>query len=240
MGIPSVELLPAIGIIRTLNAYPAASFSEPAARIHRPDVTIEKDGNNYIVKMNDDGMPRLRINQSYRALAQDKQYSKADRKFLRDKLKDAVWLMRSIDQRKGTIYKVATSIANAQTRFLDDGIEHLEPLTLKVVADEIEMAESTVSRVVNDKYVSTPQGVFELKYFFHSAIETVDGRVASSIAVKERIKRLVGNENSTKPLSDAKISDLLAQEGILLARRTIAKYREQLRIPGSTQRKPLH
>ena len=240
MGIPSVELLPAIGIIRTLNAYPAASFSEPAARIHRPDVAIEKDGNNYIVKMNDDGMPRLRINQSYRALAQDKQYSKADRKFLRDKLKDAVWLMRSIDQRKGTIYKVATSIANAQTRFLDDGIEHLEPLTLKVVADEIEMAESTVSRVVNDKYVSTPQGVFELKFFFHSAIETVDGRLASSIAVKERIKRLVGNENSTKPFSDAKISDLLAQEGILLARRTIAKYREQLRIPGSTQRKPLH
>ena len=148
--------------------------------------------------------------------------------------------MQAIDQRKNTIYKVATSIANAQRKFLDDGVEYLEPLTLKVVANEIEMAESTVSRVVNDKYVSTPQGIFELKYFFHSAIETVDGRLVSSIDVKERIKRFVHNENSTRPLSDAKISELLEGDGIKLARRTIAKYREQLKIPGSAQRRPLH
>ena len=240
MRMPSDELLPAIRIIRTLNSHPAASFSEAAARIHRPDVAIEKDGDSYIVRLNDDGMPRLQINQLVRALAQDKRNSKAAQKYARDNLKRAVWLMQAIDQRKNTIYKVATSIANAQRKFLDEGIEYLEPLTLKVVANEIEMAESTVSRVVNDKYVSTPQGIFELKYFFHSAIETVDGRTVSSIEVKERIKRFVHNENSTRPLSDAKISELLEGDGIKLARRTIAKYREQLKIPGSAQRKPLH
>ena len=240
MDMPSDELLPSIRIIRTLNAYPAASFSEAAARIHRPDVTIENDGDSYIVRLNDDGMPRLQINQLVRALAQDKRNSKAAQKYARDNLKKAVWLMQAIDQRKNTIYKVATSIANAQRKFLDKGTEYLEPLTLKIVANEIEMAESTVSRVVNDKYVSTPQGIFELKYFFHSAIETVDGRLVSSIDVKERIKRFVHNENSTRPLSDAKISELLEGDGIKLARRTIAKYREQLKIPGSAQRRPLH
>ena len=237
----SVDLLkPAIEIIQNLNPYPAASFSESATRVVRPDVTIQKLENDYIVVLNDDGMPQLRINQNYRSMAKDKQHSKADRKFLRDKLKDAVWLMRSIDQRKRTIFKVATSIAKFQRKFLDDGIEHLEPLTLRVVADEIEMAESTVSRVVNNKYVNTPQGVFELKYFFHSGIDNADGQRFSSMAIKQRIKKLIAAENSKKPLSDARISERLKQEGVPLARRTIAKYRESLKIPVSTQRRSLY
>ena len=152
----------------------------------------------------------------------------------------ALWLIKSVDQRQKTIRKVATSIINFQREFLDHGIEHLRPLVLRDVANDIGMHESTVSRVVNNKYIHTPQGVFEMKYFFHSGIHSSYGESVSSVTIKQRIKKIVDAEDSRKPLSDSRIANLLQDEGLILARRTIAKYREELKIPTSSQRKVLY
>jgi len=155
------------------------------------------------------------------------------------KLRSAVWLIKSVDQRQKTIHKVATSIINFQRDFLDHGIEHLRPLVLRDVANDIGMHESTVSRVVTNKYMHTPQGVFEMKYFFHSGISSSYGDSVSSVTIKQRIRKIIENEDPRKPLSDSKIVSILQKEGLMLARRTIAKYREELKIPTSNQRKVL-
>ena len=151
-----------------------------------------------------------------------------------------LWLIKSVEQRQKTIHKVANSIINFQRDFLDHGIEHLRPLVLRDVANDIGMHESTVSRVVTNKYMHTPQGVFEMKYFFHSGISSSYGESVSSVTIKQRIRKIIENEDARKPLSDSKIVSILQKEGLVLARRTIAKYREELKIPTSNQRKVLY
>jgi RNA polymerase sigma-54 factor len=191
--------------------------------------------------MNDDGLPQLRINPIYKRLI-DKGGDTSDetRAYVKDKFRSALWLLKSVDQRQKTIYKVARSIVAFQTEFLDHGIEHLKPLVLRDVANDIGMHESTVSRVVNNKYMHTPQGVFEMKYFFHSGISSSYGENVSSVTIKQRIRKIIEVEDAKRPLSDSKIVSILQKEGLVLARRTIAKYREELRIPTSNQRKVLY
>ena len=159
--------------------------------------------------------------------------------YVQDRVRSAVWLIRSIHQRQTTIRKVTESIVRYQREFLDLGVQHLKPLILRDVADDIGMHESTVSRVVNQKYIHTPQGVFEMKYFFHCGINNAVGESISSIAVKQRIRKIIDSENRQRPLSDSRIGSALQAEGLNLARRTIAKYREELKIPTSSRRKVL-
>ena len=162
------------------------------------------------------------------------------RAYVKDKFRSALWLIKSVDQRQKTILKVATSIINFQRDFLDHGIEHLRPLVLRDVANDIGMHESTVSRVVNNKYMHTPQGVYEMKFFFHSGISSSFGESVSSVTIKQRIRKIIEAEDAKRPLSDSKIVSILQKEGLMLARRTIAKYREELKIPTSNQRKVLY
>jgi len=198
-----------------------------------------------VAVLSDEGLPQLRISPVYRRLL-DKQAgdgsASADetRAYVKEKFRSALWLLKSVDQRQKTILKVANSIINFQREFLDHGIEHLRPLVLRDVADDIGMHESTVSRVVNNKYMHTPQGVYEMKYFFHSGISSTFGEAVSSVTIKSRIRKIIEAEDSRKPLSDSKIVAILQREGLVLARRTIAKYREELKIPTSNQRKVLY
>ena len=170
-------------------------------------------------------------------IADDTLARRALRTYVKEKFRSALWLIKSVDQRQKTIHKVATSIINFQRDFLDQGIEHLRPLVLRDVANDIGMHESTVSRVVNNKYMHTPQGVFEMKYFFHSGIHSSYGESVSSVTIKQRIRKIIENEDSKRPLSDSRIVGMLQDEGLILARRTIAKYREECRIPTSSRRK---
>jgi RNA polymerase sigma-54 factor len=162
------------------------------------------------------------------------------RAYVKEKFRSALWLIKSVDQRQKTIQKVATSIINFQRDFLDHGIEHLRPLVLRDVATDIGMHESTVSRVVNNKYMHTPQGVFEMKYFFHSGINSSHGESVSSVTIKQRIRKIIDGEDPRRPLSDSRIVRMLQDEGLILARRTIAKYREEMKIPTSSQRRVLY
>jgi RNA polymerase sigma-54 factor len=219
-----------------------------------PDVYVVKVEDQYVAALNEEGLPQLRISPVYKRLL-DKTAPAASaaagggsgggeqndetRAYVKDKFRSALWLIKSVDQRQKTIHKVATSIINFQREFLDHGIEYLRPLVLRDVANDIGMHESTVSRVVNNKYMHTPQGVFELKYFFHSGISSSYGESVSSVTIKQRIRKIIENEDPRKPLSDSKIVSILQKEGLMLARRTIAKYREELKIPTSNQRKVL-
>ena len=234
------ELKHHIDIIRQLDPKPGSRYNPTASQYVIPDVYIMKVEDQYVAALNEDGMPQLRISPTYRRLL-DKNKSNSDetRAYVKEKFRSALWLIKSVDQRQKTIYKVATSIIAFQTEFLDRGIEHLKPLVLRDVANDIGMHESTVSRVVNNKYMHTPQGVFEMKYFFHSGIRSAHGQSVSSVTIKQRIRKIIETENPKKPLSDSRIVRLLQDEGLILARRTIAKYREEMRIPTSGQRKVL-
>jgi RNA polymerase sigma-54 factor len=187
--------------------------------------------------LNDDGLPKLRINSRYQRMLEAKNLDPKASEFLRDKMRSAMWLMKSIDQRQRTIYKVAQSIVSFQKDFLDNGIEHLRPMVLRQVAEDIGMHESTISRVVSNKYMYTPRGLFPMKYFFHSGVDSARGENVSSMVVKERIRKVVEAEDPARPLSDSKIMRMLQKEGIRLARRTVAKYREEMMIPSSDKRK---
>src|SRR4030095_15385837 len=166
--------------------------------------------------------------------------SEETRNYVKDKLRSALWLLKSVDQRQRTIYKVAESIVRHQRGFLDNGVDPLRPLVLRDVATDIGMHESTVSRVVANKYVHTPRGVYELRFFFHSGITSTMGEAVSSVTIKDRIRKMIDTEDQTRPLSDAQIAEILGQGGLPLARRTVAKYREELRIPPSNLRKSVH
>ena len=192
--------------------------------------------------LSEEGLPQLRISPVYRRLLDKAAVENTDetRAYVKDKFRSALWLIKSVEQRQKTIHKVATSIINFQRDFLDHGIEYLRPLVLRDVANDIGMHESTVSRVVTNKYMHTPQGVFEMKYFFHSGISSSYGESVSSVTIKQRIRKIIENEDPRKPLSDSKIVSILQREGLVLARRTIAKYREELKIPTSNQRKVLY
>jgi RNA polymerase sigma-54 factor len=193
------------------------------------------------VLLNEDGLPRLRVSPVYRRMIEKGNRTGAEAKdFVRNKLRSAFRLIKSLEERQRTIYKVASSIVKFQQEFLDYGIERMRPLVLRDVADDIGMHESTVSRVVNDKYMHTHRGVFELRFFFHSGIASNrGGENVSSLSVKERIKKIIADEEGKHPLSDAAIVKVLKSEGLKIARRTVAKYREELKIPASSQRRQM-
>jgi RNA polymerase sigma-54 factor len=241
LGMSIEDLKEHIEIIRNLDPKPGSRYNPTQSQYVIPDVYIVKVEDQYVAALNEEGLPQLRISPVYRRLL-DKSGGEANdetRAYVKDKFRSALWLIKSVDQRQKTIHKVATSIINFQREFLDHGIEYLRPLVLRDVANDIGMHESTVSRVVNNKYMHTPQGVFEMKYFFHSGISSSYGESVSSVTIKQRIRKIIENEDPRKPLSDSKIVSILQKEGLMLARRTIAKYREELKIPTSNQRKVL-
>jgi RNA polymerase sigma-54 factor len=207
-----------------------------------PDVVVVKVGGEYVIQLNDDGLPRLRISAGYRRMLQnlrrDSGHAEA-RQYMKEKMRSALWLIKSLDQRQRTIYKVATSIVRQQRAFLDEGIDRLRPMVLREVADDIGMHESTVSRVVSNKYMHTPRGLYPMKFFFHSGIGRSYGEDISSLTVKGKIKQMIGDEDPKRPLSDSELMRILKREGIQIARRTVAKYRDELGIPASTDRKKI-
>ncbi len=229
--------------MRTLDPRPGEKYNPQTTTYITPDVYVIKDEDEYRVLLNEDGLPRLRISPAYRRLLEQANDAAAEpqdattKSFVRDKVKAAFRLIRSLEERQRTIHKVATSIVKFQRPFLDTGIEAIRPLVLRDVAEDIGMHESTVSRVVNNKYMHTPRGLFEMRFFFHSGLASRGGEAISSLTVKDKIRKMVDDENSSKPLSDQAIAEALRVEGLKIARRTVAKYREELRIPSSTQRK---
>src|SRR5215211_7267827 len=244
LGVPIEDLREHVEIIRNLDPKPGSRYNPSQSQYVIPDVYVVKVEDQYVAALNEEGLPQLRISPVYRRLldktgAAGGEQNDETRAYVKDKFRSALWLIKSVDQRQKTIHKVATSIINFQREFLDQGIEYLRPLVLRDVANDIGMHESTVSRVVNNKYMHTPQGVFELKYFFHSGISSSYGESVSSVTIKQRIRKIIENEDPRKPLSDSKIVSILQKEGLMLARRTIAKYREELKIPTSNQRKVL-
>ena len=238
-GVDEDDIIQAIHIIRSLDPYPGLRFSEQRVEVVTPDVSVTKRGDDYEVILNDDGLPPLRVNSLYAAMAADKAGTSLDtRKYLEERLRAAAWFVKSIEQRRQTILKVCRSIVRFQKDFLDDGVSCLKPLILRDVAQDIGMHESTVSRVTTGKYMETPQGVLSFKYFFHSGLESSEGKSTSSVAVKETIKKIVEQENREKPLTDQHIVDRLKQDNVAIARRTVTKYRKELRIsPASKRRK---
>jgi RNA polymerase sigma-54 factor len=241
LGLTIDEIKPHIEVIRHLDPKPGSRFNPSQSQYVIPDVYVVKVEDQYVAVLNEEGLPQLRISPVYRRLL-DKNGEASDetRAYVKEKFRSALWLIKSVDQRQKTIHKVATSIIHFQQAFLDHGIEHLKPLVLRDVANDIGMHESTVSRVVNNKYMHTPQGVFEMKFFFHSGISSSYGESVSSVTIKQRIRKIIEGEDARKPLSDSKIVSILQNEGLILARRTIAKYREELKIPTSNQRKILY
>ncbi len=234
------DVLVAAKLISELDPRPGLVYSEEDVHYIVPDIYVHKVGDEYVVTQNDEGLPNLRINSLYRnALTNSDSVDKQANEYIQDKMRSAVWLIKSIHQRQRTIYKVTKSIVKYQRAFFDHGIDHLKPLVLRDVAEDIEMHESTVSRVTTNKYVQTPQGLFELKYFFNSGINTADGDAVASESVKSRIKDIIAEEDPKKPYSDQKIVTLLKEQDINIARRTVTKYREMLGLGSSTERKRL-
>ena len=228
----------ALLLICSLEPKPGRTFTTEEPRYITPDVYILKVDDRFVVVLNEDGLPRLRISAYYRGLlGKGRSSSKETREYVEGKMRSALWLIRSIEQRQRTLFKVSESIVKFQREFLERGITQMRPLTLKEVAEDISMHESTVSRVTTNKYVHTPEGLFELKYFFHRGVQAVDGEAVSSLTVKEFVRRHLTTEDTGKPLSDQKIVEILKQQGIDIARRTVAKYRGQLRIPSSSRRR---
>ena len=238
LKVPLEEVIAAAKLLSQLNPKPGRSYSGDDAQYITPDVFVYKLGAEYTVVLNDDGLSKLRISGSYRQALRNGLLAPGQTKeFVQEKMRSAMWLIRSIHQRQRTIYKVTESIVKFQREFLDKGIAHLKPLILRDVADDIGMHESTVSRVTTNKYVHTPQGIFELKYFFNSPIARTSGEDVASEAVRNHIKQIVASENSKNPYSDQKIVELLRAQGIEIARRTVAKYREVLGVLPSSKRK---
>jgi len=241
IGIDMKSLEAIVEVIKHLDPKPGRKYSNERAIYVEPDVYVHKIGEEYVIVLNEDGMPKLRINGSYRSMLNHMD-SKSDGdtvNYIKEKIRSAVWLIKSLDQRQRTIYKVAESIVKHQREFLEKGIDFLRPLVLRDVADDIQMHESTVSRVVSNKYMHTPRGLFLMKYFFHSGIDSEYGEDISSLTVKRKIQTFISAEDPRKPLSDSKIMKILNDEGINIARRTVAKYRDELNIPSSTDRKQI-
>ena len=232
-----VEIQAICDYIRTLEPKPGRAFTSTGEQVKyiTPDVSIEYIDGEYVILLNDVTGPRLNINSFYRNMMKQGKDDNAT-EYLTEKLNSAMWIIRSIEQRRMTIYKVVESILKFQMDFFEKGEKGLKPLTLKEVAEDIDMHESTVSRATNGKYVQTPRGVFELKFFFTSGLSTNTGDI-SSTSIKSIIKDLIEDEDSKKPYSDQKISDILKSKGISISRRTVAKYRDELEIPPSTMRK---
>ncbi len=237
-GISENDVLSYIEFIKKLEPKPGRKYSSESTQYIVPDVIVFKVDDEYYVDLNEDGIPGLKINKQYAEMLKNRdKIEKETESYIKDKLKSALWLIKSIHNRQKTILKVAKSIVEKQRDFFDFGVEYMKPLTLKDVADELGIHESTVARVVKNKYMQTPRGVFELKYFFSSKLSTSSGIDVSAMAVKEKIKRIIESENKQKPYSDSEIVKILKSQGIKIARRTVAKYREELGIESSSKRK---
>jgi RNA polymerase sigma-54 factor len=238
LGVTVDEVTAAVSLITSLDPKPGRLFSDDETIYISPDIYVFKVGEDYEIVLNEDGLPKLRINSFYREVLSSKEAHKdSTREYIQDKLKSAAWLIKSIHQRQRTIYRVTESIVRFQRDFLENGIAHLKPLVLRDIAEDIQMHESTISRVTTNKYVHTPQGVFELKYFFNSAISGPGGESVASESVKQRLRDIIKGEDSKHPYSDQDVAELLKAEGINVARRTVAKYREAMNILPSRRRK---
>lgn len=225
-------------LIHELEPKPGRPFSEDNAHYIIPDVTVYKVGDEFEVVLNEDGLPKLQVSNFYRRAMTQKNAANAQTKeYIQDKLRSALWLIKSIHQRQQTLYKVTKSIFKFQQDFLDKGVTRLKPMILRDVAEDISMHESTVSRVTTNKYVHTPRGIFELKYFFNSSIQQVEGRDIAAEAVKTHIRKMIDAEDPRRPMSDQDLVASLKKENIAIARRTVAKYREMLNIPSSSHRR---
>ena len=231
------QVIQNVQIIAELEPIPGRQFGREDTQYIVPDVYVLNVSGEWIVALNEDGLPKLRVSGMYQDMVDKKEAKGKDKDYLQEKLKSADWLIRSIQQRQRTIYRVTQCIVTRQKQFFEKGVEHLRPMKLKDIADDISLHESTISRVTNNKYVHTPLGIFELKYFFNSSVQRDDGDNLASVAVKKMIGDLVKNEDPRRPLSDQRIVELLAAKSIQLARRTVAKYREQLNILPSSRRK---
>lgn len=238
LKVTPVEVQQAADLIKNLNPRPAASFSTgQETRYLEPDVFIQKVGEDYVIVMNDQALPRLRINAYYQRILKNFQSGEEAREYLEKKFNSALWLIRSIEQRRMTIYRIVEAIVEMQRPFLEQGLKYLQPLTLNQVAERIEVHESTVSRATANKYVQTPHGIFELKFFFNSGIASDEGDGLASVGVQRIIKELIAAEDPTKPLSDQQITELIGEKGYTISRRTVAKYRDELGLPSSSKRR---
>jgi RNA polymerase sigma-54 factor len=238
VGCDVEDILLAAKIISSLDPQPGRLYGQDDVHYISPDIFVHKIGEEYVVVLNDEGLPNLRINPLYSG--EWKANLQADSKveeYVSDKMRSAMWLIKSIHQRQRTIFKTAKSIVKFQREFFDKGIEYLKPLVLRDVAEDIGMHESTISRVTTNKYMQTPQGLFELKYFFNSGISTNGGDFIASESVKNKIREIVESEDPRKPYSDQCLAELLLAHNINIARRTVTKYREMLRIGSSSERK---
>lgn len=232
------ELKEVMTLIHTLSPKPADTIVREESEYVIPDVSVKKVKGRWVVELNPDSMPKIRVNSQYAAMSRTVK-SSGDSQFIRSHLQEAKWFIKSLESRNDTLLKVTNCIVQQQQAFFEHGPEAMKPMVLNDVAEMVEMHESTISRVTTQKYMHTPRGIFELKYFFSSHVSTENGGECSSTAIRALIKKLIAAENSAKPLSDSKIADILAEQGIKVARRTIAKYRESLAIPPSNQRKSL-
>jgi RNA polymerase sigma-54 factor len=238
LGIPLSAVKCHLEIIKGLDPAPGMKYSQERTSYVVPDIIVNQEDDKLNIVLNNESLPRLRINSYYKKLlAQASKDNPDTYRFLKDKMRKALWFLRSLDQRNQTIYKVAKYIVEKQKEFIEKGIEHIKPLTLIELAREIGVHESTVGRVVANKYIMTPRGVFSLKYFFHKSLSGDFGEEISSLRIKERIKKLIDNEDKGSPLSDIEIEEILGRENLKVARRTVAKYRKQLRLQPSHIRK---
>ena len=234
------EIAEAAHMITSLEPKPSRGYEQDEVRTVLPDVFVEKVGDEFLIYLNDDGVPRLRVSSLYRRMAgQEGAEEEQARQYLQEKVRAATWLIKSIQQRQQTLFRVTQSIFKFQNEFLDHGVSHLKPMVLRDVAEDIHMHESTVSRATANKYVHTPQGLFELKFFFQSGLKGGNGEDVASESVKEKIRGIIGNEDPRKPYSDQHIAAMLSIDSIDIARRTVAKYREAMGIlPSSKRRQP--
>jgi RNA polymerase sigma-54 factor len=227
-----------VNVIKGLEPKPGREFSESDVQYITPDIYVYKSENDFVIVLNDDGLPKLQVNSYYKkAMVRGDKISAETKEYLQDKLRSAAWLIRSIHQRQKTIYKTMESILKFQRPFFENGITHLKPMVLRDVAEDIEMHESTISRVTTNKYAYTPQGIFELKYFFNSSIKRIHGEGIASASVQDKIKKIIESENPKKPFSDSKMAEMLKDQNVDIARRTVAKYREVLGVLSSNKRK---
>lgn len=239
MGVPLELVMEEMELVKRLDPKPGRKYSSEEAQPVIPEVTIEKVDDDYILRFEDDGMPHLRINRTYRQMMESKDSSKETRDYIKERFRSAVDLLKNIEHRRQTIYRVCQSIVDRQRDFLDHGIEHLKPMMLKDVAEDIGMHLSTVSRVVNRKYVNTPQGVYELRRFFTEGMRSDTGEDVSTRVLKLKIKKMIEAEDPHRPITDDEVAKRLARDGVKMSRRTVAKYRDQMRIPGSRERRSI-
>ena len=228
----------AVNLIQSLDPRPGQSIQTGEPEYVIPDVLVRKHNDRWVVELNSDSIPRLQINQHYAAMCNSAR-NDADSQFIRSNLQDAKWLIKSLESRNDTLLRVSRCIVEQQQAFFEQGEEFMKPMVLADIAQAVEMHESTISRVTTQKYLHSPRGIFELKYFFSSHVNTEGGGEASSTAIRALVKKLIAAENPAKPLSDSKLTSMLSEQGIMVARRTVAKYRESLSIPPSNQRKQL-